>query len=293
MRLLRGRAGILLAGALLIGGLAACAGPTVAGSGSPAGTGTVVVSPEPPTSCPKNATTPGAGPAVLAPTDQPMITVTQGTNSWVASDLTQPFAIAVYPDGTAIRAEDQGLGSESLPEMTIGRLDDCHLHEAITGIQQLVGADLGEATVTDQGTTSITLRQGDSEVVVDVYALGVGDELVQPDHRAARLRLTTLIESLSAGMTQTASWEPDRLRVSAYGTPADVAGGTTWPLAGTISDALDQGGRRPCGILSGAEVDAITDALGSGPATDEWTDGTQTVVLAIGVLVPGQDCSPT
>jgi hypothetical protein len=122
-----------------------------------------------------------------------MITVTQGTNSWVASGLTQPFAVAVYPDGTAIRTEDQGILSEPLPEMTIGRLDQCRLQEAVAEIERLAGVDLGEASVTDQGTTTITLHPVDAEgvddaevaddadVVLEVYALGVGDEMVKED----------------------------------------------------------------------------------------------------------------
>jgi hypothetical protein len=299
-------AGILFAGALLVGGLvASCANQSVAGTGGPGTTpsgpgGTIVEVPTstatadlPPSRCPASATAPGDGLAVPTPTGKPMITITQGTNSWVASDLTQPFAIAVYPDGTAIRTEDQGILSEPLPEMTIGRLDACHLQEAVSQLERLAGTDLGQATVTDQGTTTITLHRENADVVLDVYALGVGDDFVQPDQRAARQLVTGLIDDLTGGMTQTGSWTPDRLRVSAYGTPADVTGGATWPLDGTIAAALDHGGRRPCGVFEGADAAAIRAELGTGRAASSWTDGTQTVVLAVGVLVPGQDCSPS
>jgi hypothetical protein len=302
MRLSWSGAVFSLIGAVAFGGLmAACANQSVAGTGSPGaplGPGSTVIevptstagSDLPPSSCPPSALTPGETP-VPTPTGTPLITVTQGTNSWIASDLTQPYAIAVYPDGTAIRAGDQGILSEPLPEMTIGRLDGCHLQEAVAGIRRLAGVDLGEASVTDQGTTTITLHDGDADVVLDIYALGVGDEFVQPDQRAARQQVSALIDNLTTGMTQTSSWTPDRLRISVYGTPADLTGGTTWPLDGTITTVLDQGGRRPCGVVSGADAAAIRAALGNREVASSWTDGTQTVVLAIGVLVPGQDCS--
>lgn len=303
-------AGFLLVGGLVVSGLTtSCAGRPIAGTGGPGSTttgpsGTISGTPTSTagsdlttSSCPEVALTPG-GPPVATPAGKPMITVTQGTNSWVASDLTQPFAVAVYPDGTAIRTEDQGILSEPLPEMTIGRLDECQLQEAVAEIERLAGVDLGEASVTDQGTTTITLHgsaddQAGDDVVLDVYALGIGDELVQEDQRAARQQLTALIDNLTSGMTQTATWTPDRLRVSVYGTSAELTGSATWPLAGTIATALNQGGRVPCGVFDGADAAAIRAELGSGRAAASWTDGTQTVVLAIGVLVPGQGCSGT
>ncbi len=317
MRISWRTAGFLLVGGLAVSGLiTSCAGRPIAGSGGPGSTttgpaGTIIETPTstagsdlPTSSCPEVSQTPGGQP-VATPTGKPMITVTQGTNSWVASGLTQPFAVAVYPDGAAIRTEDQGILSEPLPEMTIGRLDECQLHEAVAEIERLAGVDLGDASVTDQGTTTITLHSVDAEgmddadgvdgtdVVLDVYALGIGDELVKEDQRAARQQLTTLIDNLTSGMTQTATWTPDRLRVSTYGTPTELTGSATWPLAGTIATALNQGGRVPCGVFDGPEAAAIRAELGSGRAAGSWTDGTQTVVLAIGVLVPGQGCSGT
>jgi hypothetical protein len=310
-------AGLLLVSAIVVSGfVTSCAGRPVAGTGAPGSTttgpaGTIGGVPTstagsdlPTSACPEVTATPG-GPPVATPTGKPMITVTQGTNSWVASGLTQPFAVAVYPDGTAIRTEDQGILSEPLPEMTIGRLDQCRLQEAVAEIERLAGVDLGEASVTDQGTTTITLHPVDAEgvddadvaddpdVVLEVYALGVGDEMVKEDQRAARQQLAAVIDNLTSGMSQTATWMPDRLRVSAYGTPAELSGSATWPLAGPISTALNRGDRVPCGVFDGADAAAIRAELGSGRAATSWTDGMQTVVLAIGVLVPGQGCSGT
>ena len=36
----------------------------------------------------------------------------------------------------------------------------------------------------------------------------------------------------------------------------------------------------------------MLQVLGNQPAATMWTDGRQTLVLAIGVLVPGQTCLP-
>ena len=186
-----------------------------------------------------------------------MITITQGTNSWIASDLTQPYAIAVYPDGTAIRAEDQGILSEPLPEMTIGRLDECRLRTAVAEIQRLAGADLGEATVTDQGTTTITLHETTERTMWCWTSTpsGVGDEFVQPDQRAARQQVTALIDNLTGGHDADRDLDArpgagQRLR-HARGSHRRQRPGRC-PARST--GALDQGGRRPCGVFGGADA---------------------------------------
>lgn len=285
-------AGALLLGALLTG----CAAATV--GGSPA---TVTPSAPSETSesgtpyqsdCVVNPDPTQADVPVPTPTDAPLITVTQGTNAWIASDLTQPYAIAVYPDGTAIRAEDPGTADEPLPELTIGRIDPCRLGAAAAEFAELAAADLGDPQVTDQGTTTVTVHDPAGDVVIDVYALGIGDEYLAAEQRAARQRLTGVIDDLSGAMTQTATWTPDRVRVSLRGNPTDPTTVASWPLPGPIDQALDpRGGRAPCGVFGGAEAAAIIAELGSRPAGSSWQDGTQTVVLAVGVLVPGQDCA--
>ena len=135
-----------------------------------------------------------------------MITVTQGSNYWIANRSTEPYAIAVYTDGTAIRAEDGRQHTPSqLPEMTIGWIDPCLLAETVAEIVELAGADLGDPSITDQGTTTVALSatgdrwRGAAHLR---YALGVGDEYVEPAQLDARERLSATITTLLDGMTR-------------------------------------------------------------------------------------------
>jgi hypothetical protein len=288
MTTLRRAVGILLLGALLSG----CAGTTIAGTAGPVdGVGPVDTGPPYVSTC---EDTPGPVPAggVRTPTGAPMITVTQGTNAWMASDRTQPYAVAVYPDGTAIRSEDLGVSGEPPAGLTIGRLHPCAIAADSAEIVALAAGDVGEPPVTDQGTTIVTLHQPAGDVVVQAYALGVGDENVSAAQQATRHRLTAVIEHLRTAMTDTGPWTPDRLRLTTYGAPADPAGALDWPLDRSIERALGKD-EPPCAVLAGADASAVLDALGARSAASSWTDGHSTLVLALGPLVPGQQGCPS
>jgi hypothetical protein len=278
-------AGSVVGGALVLAALlAGCAATTVPGTAGPASGA--------PTSVPYRSSCAGSLDAtrapVTTPTGSPLITITHGTNAWIANERTEPYAIAVYEDGTAIRSEDVGTSNEPLAALTIGRIDPCRLADAVTEITALAETDIGSPGVTDQGTTSLVLRTASRDVRVDAYALGIGDELLPKPQRDARERLTALIGTLRDAMTGTAPWRPDRLRVSTYGTPADVADAANWPLGGGVQRVLDRDDHT-CGVLSGEQARTVLTALGSRVAVGPWTDGQQTLVLAIGPLVPGQE----
>jgi hypothetical protein len=272
-----------------------CGTTVVAGTGGPGGTtsgssttGTVIDIPDCTASLGTAVPADCASPST--PVGSPLITVTQGTNAWVASPYTQPYDIAVYPDGTAIRTEEPGTMSDPLPELTIGRLDSCLVTRAVAELDVLAHTDLGDPTITDQGITSVTVHDAAGDVDIDVYALGIGDEYVTGEQRASRDQLTALIGELRDGMSLTATWHPDRIRVSVLGNPTDPDSIATWPLPGSIQDAITGSERVPCEEFAGADAAAIVTELGSRPAGSSWTDGTDTVVLAIGGLVPGQEC---
>ena len=276
-------AGVVVLGVLLAG----CAGAAVRGTATP------VAGATPSTEAYRSkcvaVTAPDPGP-VPTPTGPPIITVTQGSNAWIANERIQPFAITVYAEGTAIRSEDAGTSSAPVARLTLGRIDPCRVAEAGAEIVALAASDLGDPAVTDQGTTRVVLHQPTGDVVVDAYALGVADQDLTRPQQAARQRLTALLDRMRTAMTQTGEWTPDRLRVTTYGTPADAAGAARWPLDGSLREALDRDGHR-CGVLSGADVTSVLTAPGS-TAVGAWTDGTQTLVLAFGPLVPGQPGCP-
>jgi len=287
---IRGR---LAAGLVVIGVLVAgCAGQAVPGTGIPGPSGpagTPVASPGCRPTAGADDPTDTAPPST--PVGSPMISISQGTNAWIASDLTQPYDMAIYPDGTAIRAEGLGTLDDPLPELTIGRLDSCLVAAALAELDELAVADLGDPGITDQGTTTVTAHAAEEVTVLEVYALGIGDEYVaNGQQRGAREQLTALIGALRDGMTQTDTWTPDRVRVSRVGNPTDPESIATWPLPGSINERLAESGRVPCGEFAGPDAAAIMSVLGARPAGSSWTDGSSTAVLAVGVLVPGQGC---
>ncbi|MET0866060.1 MAG: hypothetical protein ABWZ98_17140 [Nakamurella sp.] len=245
------------------------------------------------------AQTAGADP-VPTPTGQPVLTVTQGTNSWIANSSTEPYAIAVYADGTAIRAEDDGAYADALPEMTIGRIDLCVLAMVVDDLVELAGADLGDPQVTDQGTTGVSVSgviTGGQELAVSAYALGIGDEYVEPAQLAARQQFSSAISTLMDGVQQGRPWTPESLRVTSLGEPrgnlADRPPALDWPLGSSIAQVLNEGAAPAlCGQLSGPDAAAVLRVLGSQPSATMWADGQQTLVLAVGVLVPGQPACP-
>jgi hypothetical protein len=290
-----------------MGLLAGCAAGTIAGTGGPAGPVTV----PPSTPITMSVTEPFSsscetvgGPTELpvpTPTGPPMLTVTQGSNSWIANSRTEPYAIAVYPDGTAIRAEADGSYAESLPDMTIGRIDPCLLARTVFDLGELAGSDLGDPTITDQGTTSVTLAAsaaGGSDVLISAYALGIGDEYVEAAQLAARQRLGAAIAALLDGLQSQRPWIPESLRVTSLGAPqgnlADRPPALDWPLATALQSTVGESGTPDaCGELTDQDATAVLRVLAGQPAATMWTDGQQKLVLAIGVLVPGQIACPT
>lgn len=289
MTSLRRTAGILLLGALLAG----CAGTPIGGTAGPVdGAGPVDTDPPYVSTCEATWDPLPAGEVVGTPAGAPVITITQGTNAWIASERTQPYAVAVYLDATVIRSEDVGSPGDPVATLTIGRLDPCVLAADSAEIVALATADLGEPPITDQGTTVVTLHQPLGDVVVEAYALGVGDEHISASQQAARHRLTAVIEQLRTALVDTSPWTPDRLRLTTYGPPADPAGALDWPLERGIERTLGKA-EPPCTVLTGTDAGTVLDALGAGSASSSWADEDRTLVLAIGPLVPGQQGCPT
>ncbi len=99
-----------------------------------------------------------------------------GTNAWQRLASTEPFALAVYADGTVITATGSGSIADPLPSLTIGRVANCRGGWAVAEFTRLAAAEMGHPGVTDQGTTVVTVQpMGAQPSSVSVYALGVGD----------------------------------------------------------------------------------------------------------------------
>lgn len=234
------------------------------------------------------------------PTGAPVVTVDDRVSFWLQNGRTAPLGLAVYADGTVIRAVDDGSPADPLPAMTIGRIEGCAVAAAVDALAGLADDDFGMPGVTDQVVTTVSVtRPGSAPVVLSVYALGIGDEYVDADQAAARAELSALIGDLDDSVNENVRWAPDRLRISRLasrgaGSSRTGTGGSEparpWPLATPISDALSASSDRriPCGVLDGADAAAVVTALAGAPALADWDDGTEVATLAIAVLVPGQ-----
>ena len=224
------------------------------------------------------------------PTDTPVITVDDRVSFWIPNAHTAPLGLAVYADGTVIRAEGAGSHAEPLPAMVIGRIDACQVREAVDALSGLAGVDFGMPQVTDLGTTTVIVtRPGSGKVILSAYGLGIGDEYLDHAQARARATLTATIDAIqnatSAGGTVDAEPAPaHRFEREASG-PA-----LRWPLADSISDVLHRRTDRelPCGVVDGADAAAVAAALNGGPALSHWGDGSDLATLAVGVLIPGQ-----
>lgn len=224
------------------------------------------------------------------PTGTPVLTVDDRVSFWISNWHTAPLGLAVYADGTVIRADGDGSQSDPLPAMVIGRVDDCDLQRAMDALTGLGHVDLGMPRVTDQGTTTVTVsRPGSVPVVLSAYALGIGDNDVDDDQERARATLTETISGLAEATAGEAPWVPDRFQLTRF-RDAQPAMAVTWPLARPISTVLTgrTAGGLPCGVVEAADAHAVADALNGGPAASPWDDGSDVATLAVGVLVPGQ-----
>lgn len=224
------------------------------------------------------------------PTDGPVITVDDRVNFWIPSSHTAPLGLAVYADGTVIRAEGDGSHAEPLTPMVIGLVDGCRVQEAVDALVALAGVDFGMPGVTDQGTTTVTVtRPGSGKVILSAYALGIGDEYVDHAQAEARAILTSTLDAIVHATSAEGPWTPNRLQLTQF--EREVSGpALLWPLAASISNVLHRRttGELPCGVVDGADADAVAAALGRQPALSPWDDGSDTAMLAVGVLVPGQ-----
>ncbi|GGM07514.1 hypothetical protein [Nakamurella endophytica] len=244
------------------------------------------------------ATDTGSCPAVRqpatappTPAGPPLLVVTHGANYWVASPQTEPYRIALWPDGTVIVTDDAGERTRPPARFRIGTVGDCATAAVVRQIRELSRQDMGTPSITDQGTTHVALGSGQGAVTIDVYGFGVGDEYVSPVQRGHRADLRRLLDGLAAAVTGAPRWTPDRVRVvESSGPRTDTP--VTWPSGVDLDGALRHrapGGR--CGVLTGRAATAVLDRLGSGPVQSVWRVGVLTKVLLVAPLVPGQpDC---
>lgn len=245
---------------------------------------------------------PAAGTGTTDPTPEPagdpVVMVVGETNAWEVSTLwSQPVALAVYDGGGAVRPVTAGETGVTVPAMEWGRVDPCRLDAALTELDDLVDADFGDPTVTDQGTTTVTLRApgSDQPQQIAVYALSI-DAGSLTDLTAAQLanrqRLTTALADLQSSVSDPQPWTPNRVRLIGLGEGGtDEQATYPWPGPDGIDASLERT-NPDCVTLAGAPAATVLQRLGTGSSTATWTDGQRSASFTATVLVPGQPGCP-
>lgn len=179
--------------------------------------------------------------------------------------------------------------------MTIGFVPSCTLDRVQSAIRQLANLDMGQASITDQGTTTLTFTPTTGDPIrISVYALGIGDQYAMTG-KENRARFSRLLAAIEEPLAKAATWTPDRLRIVEADVGTAAAAAITWPGPVPLADLLtEHRGSSRCGVVSGRAAQVVRTALGSNPVRSEWSDAGRRTVLQVGALVPGQvGCTDT
>jgi len=223
------------------------------------------------------------------PLGDPIITVTQGANHWIAYWPVEPLALSVYPGGSAIVSHGIGARDQPLPVLARGWLSNSLMDWAQREILAMSTLDMGEPTITDQGTTTLryTPAVGDP-VTISAYALGLGDDYVS-EGEENRARFSAVLMALRHPLADAPQWSPTRLRV--VQTPLATRSGDTLTWPGPVPlEKVWVGKRGPsrCGVIYGATLRAVLTTLGKRPISSKWSDNEKIIGLQFGPLMPGQ-----
>lgn len=206
---------------------------------------------------------------------------------------TEPLALSVYADGTVLITEGLGSLSEPLPTVTVGRIANCMVDWAVAETDRVISLDMGQAMVTDQGTTVVTLSPPDRpHRSLSEYALGVGDDHVpEPAQTANRGALLATSAAMRGAVGGRAPWSPDRLELTPTTAGKNIPR-HLWPGPVMLSTLLSQKASSGCVIVTGETATRVVAEIGTDPVLAEWSDrGAENVAAGtnvLGVLLPGQ-----
>lgn len=164
------------------------------------------------------------------------------------------------------------------------------------------GTDFGSPGVTDQTSTTVTLRTGDTPKQIDVYALDLAYDAPEGDVTDQQAtRREQLLELLAAARelgTADEPYVPDRVRAEMLDPSVVVSpptSGTPWPGPPfSVFPEPVEGASSSCLVIEGPEAEATYRAAQARPDNSDhaWDlDGDiRTVVLT--PLLPGQEGCP-
>ena len=150
------------------------------------------------------------------------------------------------------------------PELRAIRITDCSLSSLVDSFGKIAKLDLGEPTITDQGSVEITVRAtGGGTAKISVYALGIGDEYVTPEQAANRKQLSSVLAQLDSVLAGGRKWTADRLQViDGYQPTAQPT--LTWPKSVPFKLKAMTAAYR-CGVVEFADATKVSAAMGAGP----------------------------
>jgi len=222
-----------------------------------------------------------------------------------------PF-YSLYGDGTLVvpGAQIELYPGPALPAMSSRHVDEAGIQailEKVIAAMDDVPADLddlGVMSIADASTTVITVSAGGVDRTIRAYALSELTE--RPDGMPAREYEARLrLQELVALLTGSGDWLPEgslgpentyeaaaaRLFVGPYRPAEDLTQEPVpWPLdvdlAGFGEPAL--GGDYRCGVVEGADWDAIHEAASSANTLTPWTDGGERYSILFRPLLPDE-----
>jgi hypothetical protein len=222
-----------------------------------------------------------------------------------------PF-YSLYGDGTLIvpGAQIEIYPGPALPAMSSRQVDGAGiqaiLEKAIAAVEDIPSDlnDLGDMSIADASTTVITVSAGGVDRTIRAYALSElterPDGMPEREYRA-RLRLQELVATL----TSSGDWLPEgtlgpegaygasaaRLFVGEYRPVEDLAQEPVpWPLGEGLAGFGETAspGQYRCGVVQGADWDAVDEAASSANELTPWADAGERYSILFRPLLPDE-----
>lgn len=230
--------------------------------------------------------------------------VTQGGFAAESRRAAQLPQVSVFGDGRVIISGPTTLEfpGPALPNLQEFRLTSDGLARIIdeardAGLLDDPAPDYGDAGITDQATTTVTVRVDGRSRRVDVYALSFSDG-VTAEQRDNRGRLTRLIERagdpdavrVDVVPGSTRRYEPTALAVIIRPSDSTEGDARAWPLddlAG-IGDPYEQLANATCKVFDRGQLAAVLHAARTARDGDRWESAGATYNLQFRPLLPDQ-----
>jgi hypothetical protein len=259
------RIALLAAAALALAGCGESSSGRSVSFGPPAASDEVVV---------RVVTSGGFAPESRQPAHLPQLSVFGDGRVITEGPTTLEYPGAALPNLQEFRLTREGLARIIDEARDLGLLDN-------------PPPDFGDPGITDQATTTVTVRVDGRSRTVEVYALDFSDELTA-EQRENREQLTKFIELAGDPDALPPVVEPGSTRryepvaLATLVRPSDSTDGDThaWPL-GDLAGA-------DCGVHTGRDLATVLDAARRAREGDPWLSGNATYQVDFRPLLPDE-----